>query len=285
MEKLFAVCAPGLEPFTALELDQSGLIGSHPPLRAENFLTEKGPQYGRQVPRKPCLLGGAKGHNQNENFLGSHSVRHCVPVTPPPCLSRLNGMGGELQSGGIEFQGSLHDVYRANFYLRTASRLLVRLGEFYASAFPELRRKASRLLWENYLAPERPIALRVTCQKSHLYHEGAVAERVAGAIADRLGKPPPVQKYNEDSGTELPQLFVVRLVDNLSTISIDSYGALLHRRGYRLATAKAPLRETLASAMVMASGWDGISPLLDPFCGSGTIPIEAALLAPSVRAG
>ena len=234
MEKLFAVCAPGLEPFAALELDQLGLIGSHSPSQSENILTERGPQY---------------------------------------------------ESGGIEFQGSLHDVYRANLYLRTASRVLVRLGEFYASAFPELRRKASRLPWENYLAPERPIALRVTCQKSRLYHEGAVAERVAGAIADRLGNPPPVQKYHEDSGTELPQLIVVRLVDNLCTISIDSSGALLHRRGYRLATAKAPLRETLASGMVMASGWDTISPLLDPFCGSGTIPIEAALLARRVPTG
>jgi putative N6-adenine-specific DNA methylase len=234
MEKLFAVCAPGLEPFTALELNQLGLIGSHSPSQSENILTESGPQY---------------------------------------------------ESGGIEFQGSLHDVYRANLYLRTASRVLVRLGEFYASAFPELRRKASRLLWENYLAPERPIALRVTCKKSRLYHEGAVAERLEGAIADRLGNPPPVQKYHEDSGTELPQLIVVRLVDNLCTISIDSSGALLHRRGYRLATAKAPLRETLACAMVIASGWDTISPLLDPFCGSGTIPIEAALLARRVPAG
>ena len=234
MEKLFAVCTPGLEPFAALELDQLGLIGSHSLSQSENFLVESAPQY---------------------------------------------------ESGGIEFQGSLHDVYRANLYLRTASRVLVRLGEFYASAFPELRRKASRLLWENYLAPERPIALRVTCQKSRLYHEAAVAERVAGAIADRLGKSPPAQKYREDSGTDPPQLIVVRLADNLCTISMDSSGALLHRRGYRLATAKAPLRETLASAMVMASGWDMTSPFLDPFCGSGTIPIEAALLARRVPAG
>ena len=249
MEKLFAVCAPGLEPFTALELDRLGLVNSHPP-QSENFLTEKGLPFDRQVVRP------ASG-----------------------------GMGGELQSGGIEFQGSLHDVYRANLYLRTASRVLVRLGEFYASAFPELRRKASRLPWENYLAPERPIALRVTCKKSRLYHEAAVAERMAGAIADSLGKSPPVQKYREDSGTDPPQLIVVRFVDNLCTISMDSSGALLHRRGYRLATAKAPLRETLASAMVMASGWDRTSPFLDPFCGSGTIPIEAALLARRAPAG
>jgi putative N6-adenine-specific DNA methylase len=234
MERLFAVCAPGLEQFTALELDQLGLIGNHSPSQSENFLTENVPQY---------------------------------------------------EFGGIEFQGSLHNVYRANLFLRTASRVLVRLGEFYASAFPEFRRKASHLLWGNYLVLERPIALRVTCQKSRLYHEGAVAERIAGAIADRLGKPPSIQKYHEDLGTELPQLIVVRLVDNLCTISIDSSGALLHRRGYRLATTKAPLRETLASAMVMASGWDTISPFLDPFCGSGTIPIEAALLARRVPAG
>jgi putative N6-adenine-specific DNA methylase len=229
MEKLFAVCTPGLEPFAAQELHELGLMG--------------GDESGAST------------------------------------------QSGRYESGGIEFQGSLHDAYRANLHLRTASRVLVRLGQFYAAEFPELRRKAGRLLWENYLAPGRPIALRVTCQKSQLYHETAVAERVAGAIGDRLGKPSPVHKYQEDSGTDLPQLIVVRLVDNLCTTSIDSSGALLHRRGYRLATAKAPLRETLASAMVMASGWDKISPFLDPFCGSGTIPIEAALLAGRVPAG
>ncbi len=224
MEKLFVVCAPGLESFAAQELHQLGLRSAD----------ESGSAY---------------------------------------------------EPGGVEFEGTLHDAYRANLHLRTASRVLVRFGQFYAAEFPELRRKAGRLLWENYLAPERPIALRVTCQKSRLYHETAVAERVAGAIEDRLGKPSPVHKYQEDSGTDLPQLIVVRLVDNLCTISIDSSGALLHRRGYRLATARAPLRETLASALVMASGWDKVSPLLDPFCGSGTIPIEAALLAGRVPAG
>ncbi len=205
-------------------------------------------------------------------------------------LHQLGLMGGDksgslYEPGGIEFQGSFHDVYRANLYLRTASRVLVRLGRFYAAEFSELRRKAGRLLWESYLAPEQPIALRVTCQKSRLYHETAVAERVAGAIGDRLGNPPPVRKYQEDPGNDLPQLIVVRLFDNLCTISMDSSGALLHRRGYRLATAKAPLRETLAAATVMASGWDKTSPLLDPFCGSGTIPIEAALLAERIPPG
>ena len=234
MESLFAVCAPGLEPFTALELSQLGLLGSHAHPQPEDILTESRSYF---------------------------------------------------EPGGIPFQGSRHEIYQANLYLRTSSRVLVRLGEFYASVFPELRRKASRLPWEKYLGRERTIALRVTCQRSRLYHEGAVAERISGAIADRLGNPPPLQKYHEDPGTDIPQLIVVRLVDNLCTISIDSSGALLHRRGYRLAVAKAPLRETLASAMVMASGWDTISPLLDPFCGSGTLPIEAVLWARRVPAG
>ena len=100
-----------------------------------------------------------------------------------------------------------------------------------------------------------------------------------GAIADRLGASSPVEKFQEAAGTSLPQLIVVRLVDNVCTISVDSSGALLHRRGYRLDTAKAPLRETLASGMLLASQWDGSSPMIDPFCGSGTIAIEAALMA------
>lgn len=225
MEKIVAVCSPGLEEFTARELQQLGLIDSQPASR---------PRY---------------------------------------------------DPGGVEFKGSLPDAYRANLHLRSASRVLVRLGEFYASTFPELRRKASRLPWEKYLPPKRPISLRVICEKSRLYHEGAVAERLAGAIGDRLGSPPPVQKCHEDSEGDLPQIIVVRLMNNLCAINVDSSGPLLHRRGYRLATAKAPLKETLASVMVMASGWDTACPLLDPFCGAGTIPIEAALLARRIAPG
>ncbi len=234
MQKLFAVCSPGLEPFTALEL-------------------------------------------RRLNLLENHSLSR--PEDAPP------GEDPGREFGGIEFQGSLHDIYRTNLRLRTASRVLIRLGQFYASAFPELRRKAGLLPWEKYLAPERPVALRVACQKSRLYHEGAVAERVAAAMLDKLGQANPIQRYREESGSDPPQLILVRIVDNLCTISVDSSGALLHRRGYRLATAKAPVRETLASAMVLASGWNPPSPLLDPFCGSGTIPIEAAMMAKGILPG
>jgi putative N6-adenine-specific DNA methylase len=115
-----------------------------------------------------------------------------------------------------------------------------------------------------------------------------VAERVAGAIEDRLGRPvePQVEQTDDERGTDSStQLIIVRLVHDQCTLSVDSSGALLHRRGYRLATAKAPLRETLAAGVLMASGWDLAAPLLDPFCGSGTICIEAALMARGLAPG
>lgn len=234
MHALFAVCGPGLEPFTAQELNRLGLPVSS----------------------------------------SASSLEY---------LGKKEEPGDEV--GGIVFEGSRRDLYRVNLHLRTASRVLVRIGAFYAAGFPELRRKASRLPWEAYLAPGKSVTLRVACHKSRLYHQAAVAERVAGAIADRLGRLTPILKFEEDAGGNLPQLIVVRLVENRCTLSIDSSGALLHRRGYRLATAKAPLRETLAVGMLMASGWDTVSPLLDPFCGSGTIAIEAALLARQIPPG
>jgi len=183
------------------------------------------------------------------------------------------------ENGGIDFAGTLDDVWRANLQLRTASRILVRLGEFYTITFSELRKKASQLSWESYLEPGQPVSIRVTCHKSRLYHSDGVAERVAGAIFDRLKKPSPVIKVKDETSPERTQLVIVRFHHDFCTISIDSSGELLHRRGYRLETAKAPLRETLAAGLIIASGWDRVSPLIDPFCGSGTIPIEAALIA------
>ncbi len=190
----------------------------------------------------------------------------------------------EDEDGGVAFSGGLPEIYRANLHLRTASRILLRFGQFYAAAFSELRKKASRLPWEKYLRADQPVALRVTCHNSKLYHSGAVAERVLGAIGDRLNQPVPAARFDESSDAP-PQLIVVRLVNNQCKISIDTSGAHLHRRGYRKAVAKAPLRETLAAGLLMAAGWDGASPLLDPFCGSGTIPIEAALLSRKIAPG
>jgi len=239
----------------------------------------------------------------------------CQPGLAPFMRQELERLGpspySSEETGGIEFEGSLFDVYRCNLHLRTASRLLIRLGSFYAAGFPELRRKAGNLAWEEYIKIGQPVAIRVTCHRSRLYHQQAVAERIAGAISDRMKCPIQVEKYNEEPEThsstnnlplspcsksgmrgfgtypqhQLPQLILVRLVRDQCTISVDSSGQLLHRRGYRLATAKAPLRETLAAGIILASGWDGVSPLIDPFCGSGTIAIEAAQMAHQTPSG
>ncbi len=188
------------------------------------------------------------------------------------------------EAGGVEFDGDLPDVYRANLWLRSASRVLVRLSSFYATSFEQLRLLASRLPWQRYLRPGQPVALRVTCHRSRLYVDDAVERHLLLAIADRLGAPVTAARHEMLEG-RLPQLIVVRLFNNRCTISIDASGELLHRRGYRLASARAPLRETLAAGILFAAGWQPPAPLLDPMCGSGTLPIEAALLAAGLAPG
>jgi putative N6-adenine-specific DNA methylase len=190
-----------------------------------------------------------------------------------------------IEPGGVLFKGDLAALYRANLHLRTASRILARLGNFfYATTFPELQGRLARLPWERFLTPGQPVSIRVTCHRSKLSHSDHVGRTVSGALEQRLGKPSPILKADEDSDHP-PQLVVVRLAEDKCTVSVDSSGTLLHKRGYRQAVAKAPLRETLAAALLMASGWDKVSPLLDPFCGSGTIPIEAALMALGIPPG
>ncbi|MCC7358976.1 MAG: hypothetical protein IT317_05840 [Anaerolineales bacterium] len=213
---------------------------------------------------------------------------------------RALGLEAKAHSGGAAFSGRRADMYRANLWLRTASRVLVRVGSTYAGSFSELRDKAARFPWEAYLRPGQAVAVRVTSHKSRLYHTAAVAERVAGAIGDALGQEAVLQRAasaeaeegnaggnaaGEAAAGPAAQLVVARLVDDRCTLSVDSSGALLHQRGYRLATAKAPLRETLAAALLLASGWDKQAPLVDPFCGAGTIPIEAAWLAQNQAPG
>lgn len=221
----------------------------------------------------------------------------CTPGLEPYLSQELHEVGCRLtrnssqygfwsseDSGGVEFDGEIRDIYNTNLHLRTANRILLRLGTFRTTAFADLRKKASQLSWGTYLNKHQPVSIRVTCHKSKLYHSDAVAERVAGAISDHLGKEVAVEKF-DDQTENPPQLILVRLSNDQCTISLDTSGALLHRRGYRQALAKAPLRETLAAGLVLASGWDRSSPLLDPFCGSGTIPIEAALLAAHIAPG
>lgn len=202
-------------------------------------------------------------------------------------LSRLGIANATVRPGGVEFEGTHADLMRANLHLRTASRVLTRLARFNATAFHELERGAKRIPWDDFIAKGRATRLRVTCRKSRLYHSDAVAERVALVIQHVTGVPVESTGDPEDEIETAPgaQLIVVRVQHDRVTVSADSSGELLHRRGYRQAVGKAPLRETLAAAMVLESGWTTGESLVDPFCGSGTIVIEAAMIARSIAPG
>ena len=179
----------------------------------------------------------------------------------------------------------LEHLYRANLHLRTATRVLLRVAEFRARTFFELERHAKKIAWDEILPNDAPLALRVTSRKSKLYHEGAIAERFSSAISARAAVSQITTAASEEEGDETPQLLVVRFLRDACTVSLDASGALLHRRGYRQALAKAPLRENLAAALLDAAGWRKDAPLLDPMCGSGTIAIEAALRARRIAPG
>lgn len=198
----------------------------------------------------------------------------------PPGLERLvaaelRALGEQpvTEEGGASWEGDARSLMRANLWLRTASRVIVRVARFTATEFYELERRAKKIPWSAFLRPGAGITFRVTARKSRLYHSDAIAQRLAQAS----GRP----------ATDDGQLFVVRVVHDVFEVSADSSGDLLHMRGYRQATGKAPLRETLAAALLLAADWmgGGERPLLDPFCGSGTIPIEGALLARRLAPG
>lgn len=176
-------------------------------------------------------------------------------------------------------------LYTMNLNLRTASRITVLGANFRARTFAELERRAKAVPWDEWLRDDMRVRLRVTCRKSRLYHSDAVAERVAGAITARSRALVTTDNTADDDEPAAQQLILVRLLRDECTIRIDTSGAHMHRRGYRQAVVKAPLRETLAAAILLAAEWNVSAPLIDPFCGSGTIAIEAALLARNIAPG
>lgn len=216
-----------------------------------------------------------------------------APGLEPLTRAELTDLGlppTDSEPGGVSFEGSLDDLARANLWLRTASRVLARVSSFHVRALGELERKSATVPWSEWLAPGIPVHLRVSCRKSRLYHHKAVAERIGRAIVAAGGEiaggtAPDEADEIDGTGSREAQLVVIRIFRDECTISFDSSGELLHRRGYRLASGKAPLRETLAAALLLAAGWDPATPLVDPFAGSGTIPIEGALLARRIPPG
>jgi putative N6-adenine-specific DNA methylase len=201
-------------------------------------------------------------------------------------LSALGINSASHEPGAVQAMLAPRDVMRANLHLRTASRVVVRIAHFKALTFADLEKHARRVAWETVVTPGRRVRFRVTCRKSRLYHSGAVAQRLNDALCLRVpGAVDAGTDAADDAEGAGEQLFVVRLFRDQLTLSADTSGELLHRRGYRQATAKAPLRETLAAAMLLGAGWEGTTPLVDPMCGAGTIAIEAAMIARRLAPG
>ena len=209
-------------------------------------------------------------------------------------LAAIGIMPAADESGGVSFPADDATLFAANLHLRAASRVLVRVASFTAKSFAELERRAKSVPWNAYVRPGGVVDFRVTCKKSRLYHSDAVAERLGKSLMAQLPSARTVTSGAADDEADdstatgddtTPQLFVVRFDHDTCTISADASGELLHRRGYRLATAKAPIRETIAAGCLLALGYDGSAPLIDPMCGSGTFPIEAALIARSIAPG
>jgi putative N6-adenine-specific DNA methylase len=178
--------------------------------------------------------------------------------------------------GGVTLRGGWRDVWRANLELRGASRVLARIGEMRVMHLAQLDKRARKFPWADFLLPDVPIRVEATCKGSRIYHGGAAAQRIATAIHEELGAP-------ITADAEL--CIKVRIDDDLCTISIDTSGESLHKRGHKEAIGKAPMRETLASLFLRECGFDGAEPVVDPMCGSGTFVIEAAEMAAGLKPG
>lgn len=182
----------------------------------------------------------------------------------------------KVTDGGVTLSGTWPDVWRANLVLRGPTRILARMATFRAMHLAQLDKRAHKVEWASFLRPDIPVHVEASCKRSRIYHAGAAAQRVAKAISETIGAP-----IAEDAALRV----MVRIEDDLVTISLDTTGASLHKRGFKEAVNKAPMRETMAALFLRQCFYTGTEPVLDPMCGSGTFPIEAAEIALGLHPG
>ncbi|WP_415922169.1 THUMP domain-containing class I SAM-dependent RNA methyltransferase [Tateyamaria sp. SN6-1] len=183
---------------------------------------------------------------------------------------------GAVTPGGVEIAGGWPELWRANLELRCATRILWRMGSFMAFHLAQLDKRARKFDWATVLDPALPVRVDVaTSRKSKIYHAGAAMARIAGGL----------EAAGFTVASDAPMTLKVRIDDNRVTISVDTSGDPLHKRGTKPAVGKAPLRETIAAAFLHQCGFDGTQPVFDPMCGSGTFLLEAAEMAAGLQAG
>ncbi|MCK9312204.1 MAG: class I SAM-dependent RNA methyltransferase, partial [Bacteroidales bacterium] len=197
----------------------------------------------------------------------------------------INLGGDQVQIGRrmVSFTGDQALLYKANLHLRTAVRILKPILSFNAKDSDEVYEQIRKIEWENYLQPHQTFAIDTVVYSEFFRHSKFLSYRVKDGVADyfneKFGKRPSVRLTN-------PDIYIhVHVSHNLCTVSLDSSGESLHKRGYRVDQTEAPLNEVLAAGMLLLAGWDGQCNFIDPMCGSGTLLIEAALIALRIPPG
>ena len=189
----------------------------------------------------------------------------------------------EVEDGKVTFAGDAEAIVRANMFLRTTERILLKVGKFKAVTFEELFEKTRALPWERYIPADGKFWIKkANSVKSQLFSPSDIQSIMKKAMVERLKSVYHVEWFDED-GPEFPVR--VAFMKDIATIGIDTSGISLHKRGYRQATSKAPITETLAAALIKLTPWHKDRILVDPFCGSGTFPIEAAMMAANIAPG
>jgi putative N6-adenine-specific DNA methylase len=198
-------------------------------------------------------------------------------------LINLGANNVQLQRRAVSFTGNQSILYKANLYCRTASRILKPIATFDASNPDEVYDQVKKIVWSDFLSVDGTFAVDSTVFSDEFRHTKFVAYRVKDAIADWF-----TEKFEKRPSVRLdnPQLMInIHIANQRCTLSLDSSGESLHKRGYRVSQTEAPLNEALAAGMILMSGWQGESDFVDPMCGSGTLLIEAALIALNIPPG
>lgn len=188
-----------------------------------------------------------------------------------------------VEDGRITFCGDAEAICRANIFLRTTERILLQVGRFHAETFDELFEGIKALPWEEYIPKDGKFwVTKASSIKSKLFSPSDIQSIAKKAMVERLKEHYHVNWFEEDGAPYPVRIFLMK--DEVM-VTLDTSGESLHKRGYRLMTSKAPLTETLAAALIMLTPWNGGRILVDPFCGSGTFPIEAAMIAANIAPG
>ena len=189
----------------------------------------------------------------------------------------------QVEDGKVTFCGDENAVCRANIFLRTAERILLKVGKLKAVTFDELFEQIKDLPWEDYIPSDGKFwVAKASSVKSRLFSPSDIQSIVKKAIVERLKNIYHIEWFPE-TGTEYP--IRISFMKDEALVCLDTTGLSLHKRGYRSMVSKAPIKETLAAALIMLTPWKKDRILVDPFCGSGTFPIEAAMIAANIAPG